>query len=175
MFIIFRLSLSLPRLQFGTPCVLCRVFSSGCIPGSPPLTPPPRTSVQSKLRSSGCLRPRLDVKPAAGSRHGHPVIDWRAANLEKTRGGDSHKDRTALQKVAHDVRAQTHYNLLPEVTAVDVGSTLGYIPLEFQMVRIPLLQSQGLQIIAVCQDIFLSFSFQAVQNKGQEFGQGANL
>lgn len=53
---------------------------------------------------------------------------------------------------------------------MDVCSTLGYIPLEFQMVCIPLLQSQGLQVIAVRQDVFLSFSFQAVQNKGQEFG-----
>lgn len=72
--------------------------------------------------------------------------------------------------MACDVRAQTRNDLLPEVAAMDVGSTLGYIPLEFQMVCIPLLQSQGLQVIAVRQDVFLSFSFQAVQNKGQEFG-----
>lgn len=77
--------------------------------------------------------------------------------------------------MAHEVCAQAQYDLLPEVTAVDVGSALCYIPLEFQVVCIPRLQSQRLQVIAVCQDVFLSFSFQAVQNKGQEFRQGADL
>lgn len=132
-------------------------------------------SVTSKLRLCGCLWPTLDIKPAAGSRRGQSIVDRSTANLEKTRRGDCHEDRAALEKVASDVRAQTQYDLLPEVTTMDVGSTLCYIPLEFQLVCIPLLRSQGMQFIAVCQDVFLSFSFQTVQNKGQEFGQGADL
>lgn len=58
---------------------------------------------------------------------------------------------------------------------MDVSSTLSYISLEFKVVCIPLLLSKGMTIVAVCQDISFSFSLHTVKNKGQDFGQGADL
>lgn len=58
---------------------------------------------------------------------------------------------------------------------MDVGSALSHISLEFEVIRIPLLLRQGQKIVAVCQDVSFSFSFETVKNKGQQFRQSADL
>lgn len=58
---------------------------------------------------------------------------------------------------------------------MDVSSTLSYVSLEFEVVRVPLLLSQGKKIVAMCQDVSFSLSLYNVENKGQDFRQSADL
>lgn len=58
---------------------------------------------------------------------------------------------------------------------MDVGSTLSHVSLEFEVICIPLLLSQGQKIVAVSQDVSFSLSFETVENKGQQFRQSADL
>lgn len=94
----------------------------------------------------------LKSKPRRSS-HGHPVINWNTTRLKNTRRRDCHKHRAAFQQVPCDVCAKTFSNLLPQITAMNVGSTLSNISLEFEVVCIPLLFSMGQKAVAVYQYI----------------------